>query len=253
MILKKLPDLNEEIKIKFKLMLPTKNEIDFDKLVLYIYNKFKLIHKKMIVYNRNRIIISIGLFTALTAVGAYIKIPLPHVPITLQTFFVIMSGNLLGYRYGSISQLSYLVLGLIGLPIFAYGGGPGYIFQPSFGYLLGYPIAAFAIGLLLNLSFSIHKSNVIERIRPIFIILFADLIGILIIFFTGLSYLYLNIKYNLYLNIESATIFGLNFKYALQSVVLLFFPVDLLKIILASWVTLKLKKQFLYDYIDFKV
>ncbi|HEX9974443.1 MAG TPA: biotin transporter BioY [bacterium] len=205
----------------------------------------------MIIYNRNRIIISIGLFTALTAVGAYIKIPLPHVPVTLQTFFVIMSGNLLGWRYGTISQMSYLVLGLIGLPIFAYGGGPGYIFQPSFGFLLGYPIAAFTIGLLLNLSFSNHKYNVIERIRPVLRIIFADLIGVLIIFITGLSYLYLNIKYNLYLNIESATVAGLNFKNVLQSVILLFFPVDLLKVILASWVTLKLNKQSIYSFINF--
>jgi biotin transporter BioY len=84
-----------------------------------------------------------ALFAALTAVGAFIKIPLPYVPLTLQTLFVMLAANLLGPKYGSLSQGIYLALGLIGLPIFAQGGGPGYIFQPTFGYLVGYPVGAF--------------------------------------------------------------------------------------------------------------
>ena len=220
-----------------------KNEIDFDKLVLYIYNKFNLIHNKMIAHNRNKIIISIGLFTALTVGGAYIKIPLPHVPVTLQTFFVIMSGNLLGYKYGTISQISYLILGLIGLPIFAYGGGLGYVFQPTFGFLIGYPIAAFTIGLLLKVFFLNQNKYQQGQVRTILKIICADFIGVLVIFFCGLSYLYLNIKYNLYLKIDSASVAGLNFKNMVTSVVFLFLPIDILKVFLASWVTLKLNKH----------
>jgi len=230
---------------------PYKNEIDFDKYVLYIYNKFNLIHEKMPIYNRNKIIISIGLFTALTTIGAYIKIPLPHVPVTLQTFFVIMSGNLLGYKHGSISQVSYLVLGLIGLPIFAYGGGPGYIFQPSFGYLLGYPIAAFTIGTLLSLSFSTKKNEDRKRSHTFLKIIFADLVGVLVIFVTGLGYLYLNIKYNLYSNIDSAAFAGLNFKSALNTVILIFLPVDCIKVILATWVTIRLQKHAMVSFVKF--
>lgn len=73
---------------------------------------------------RTRKIILVSLFAALTAVGAFIKIPLPHIPITLQTLVVMMSGNLLGHKLGALSQLLYLAVGLLGAPIFAYGGGP---------------------------------------------------------------------------------------------------------------------------------
>lgn len=205
----------------------------------------------MTIYNRNRIIISIGLFTALTAIGAYIRIPLPHVPVTLQTFFVIMSGNLLGFRYGAISQVSYLVLGLIGVPIFAYGGGPGYIFQPSFGYLLGYPIAAFTIGVLLSLRFATNANQDREQGHTFFKIIVADLVGVLVIFITGLGYLYFNIKYNLYSNIDSAAFAGLNFKNALSTAVLVFFPVDCIKVILATWVTIKLQRYAVVSFAKF--
>lgn len=198
----------------------------------------------MIKQNRNRIIIKIGLFTALTAIGAYVKIPLPHVPVTLQTFFVIMAGNLLGYRFGSISQVLYLVLGLMGLPIFAYGGGPGYIFQPTFGYLVGYPIAAFSIGLILKRSDYYSSTGTKQSVPLALTILLADLVGVLIIFLLGLSYLFLNIKYSLYLNISSAAFAGLNFEHAITTVIFIFLPFDCLKVILATWVTLKLKRRF---------
>ncbi len=74
--------------------------------------------------HRSKHIIYTSLFTTLTAVGALIKIPFPMVPMTLQTLFVLLSGNLIGARLGAFSQLLYLFIGLIGFPIFAYGGGP---------------------------------------------------------------------------------------------------------------------------------
>jgi len=92
----------------------------------------------------------IPLFTALTAVGAFIKIPIPHVPFTMQTVMVMFAGLILGGRRGALSQLLYLVLGLMGLPIFAQGGGPAYVLQPSFGFLLGFIPGAFVIGKILE-------------------------------------------------------------------------------------------------------
>jgi biotin transport system substrate-specific component len=89
---------------------------------------------------------------ALTAVGAFIKIPLPHVPITLQIPFVCLAGLLLGPWRGAASQVVYLVTGLIGFPVFAKGGGPQYMLEPSFGYLLGFVPAAFAAGLITRKS-----------------------------------------------------------------------------------------------------
>ena len=121
---------------------------------------------------RNKLIILVSAFAALTAVGAYLKIPLPHIPITLQTFFVIMSGNLLGLKFGTLSQFLYLIVGLLGIPVFANGGGPGYIFQPTFGYLLGYPFCALAIGILIKL----FVANLNEWLKSKFFLFFSSLI-----------------------------------------------------------------------------
>lgn len=83
-----------------------------------------------------------GMFTALTAVCGFLKIPLGFTFITLQTMMAALAGILLGAKWGAASQAVYLALGLVGLPIFTQGGGPGYIFQPSFGFLLGFPLTA---------------------------------------------------------------------------------------------------------------
>jgi len=192
--------------------------------------------------SRNRAIITVSFFTALTAIGAYIKIPLPHIPVTLQTFFVLMSGNVLGLKFGSISQILYLSLGLIGIPIFAYGGGPGYIFQPTFGYLLGYPVCAFMIGVLLRLFHS--RSNSLVRSKPrIFVTYFLiDVLGILIIFVFGLAYLYFNLKMGLYLRLDQLAAMNINWLDSLKTVLIIFVPFDILKALLASWLTLYLKQ-----------
>jgi biotin transport system substrate-specific component len=68
----------------------------------------------------------IALFAALTAIGAFIKIPLPYVPFTLQVLFVFFAGSLLGSERGMQSQLVYVGIGLAGFPVFTQGGGIGY-------------------------------------------------------------------------------------------------------------------------------
>src|SRR5574344_750761 len=77
-----------------------------------------------------------ALFMALTAVGAFIKIPLGGQIFTLQFLFTLLAGLLLGGRLGAKAVGVYTLLGLIGVPVFAEGGGPGYVFQPTFGYLI---------------------------------------------------------------------------------------------------------------------
>ena len=89
-----------------------------------------------------------GLFTALIATGSFIRIPVPVVPFTLQFFFTTLAGMFLGSRLGTASVLVYLALGLAGLPIFAQGGGPGYVLVPSFGYLIGFAAGTFLTGQL---------------------------------------------------------------------------------------------------------
>lgn len=89
-----------------------------------------------------------ALFAALTAAGAFIRIPLGYSSITLQFFFTAMAGCLLGPVWGPVSQAVYVALGLIGLPIFTQGGGLTYLLQPTCGFLIGLIPAAWVIGLL---------------------------------------------------------------------------------------------------------
>lgn len=89
-------------------------------------------------------------FAALTAVGARVQLHLPFtpVPVTGQVFCVLLAGCVLGARFGFISQVEYLAAGAAGLPVFAVGGGAAYLLGPTGGYLVGFPIAAAAVGAL---------------------------------------------------------------------------------------------------------
>ncbi len=90
-----------------------------------------------------------SLLAALTAVGAYIAIPIGPVPIVLQNLFILLAGLLLGPKWGSASVAVYLLAGILGLPVFAGGtGGIGRIVGPTGGYLLGFLPAVYLIGLI---------------------------------------------------------------------------------------------------------
>jgi biotin transport system substrate-specific component len=92
-----------------------------------------------------------SMFGAATAAGAYIIIPLPPVPLTLQTLFSGLAGTLLGGYLGALSQVIYVLLGIIGLPVFAGGkAGLGVLFGPTGGYLLGFIAAAYVTGKLVE-------------------------------------------------------------------------------------------------------
>lgn len=84
-----------------------------------------------------------AVLAALTAMGAFLRVPLGFTSVTLQLLFTLLAGALLGPAWGAASQGVYVALGLLGLPIFTMGGGLGYVLQPSFGFLLGMlPMAA---------------------------------------------------------------------------------------------------------------
>jgi len=92
-------------------------------------------------------------FVILTICGAFVRIPLPFtpVPITLQTFSVLLAGAILGRRLGSISQTIYIILGALGLPIFSGAvGGLSRLFGQTGGYLIGFVLAAWVIGRLIG-------------------------------------------------------------------------------------------------------
>ena len=100
--------------------------------------------------NKTRMMILAALFAALTAVGAFIRFPLGAMSVTLQFMFTAMAGVLLGAKWGAVSQTVYVVLGLVGLPVFTMGGGIGYVMQPSFGFLLGLIPSTAVIGALTH-------------------------------------------------------------------------------------------------------
>ena len=134
----------------------------------------------------------IALFAALTAIGAFIKIPLPYVPFTLQVLFVFFAGSLLGSKRGMQSQLVYVGIGLAGLPVFTQGGGIGYFLQPTFGYLIGYIAGAFVVGWI------------IERIDnpKTYHFILANLAGLLVVYLIGVPYLYMAL--NVWMGIPSS-------------------------------------------------
>jgi biotin transport system substrate-specific component len=100
-----------------------------------------------------RMVVLASLMAALTAVGAYIHIPIGPVPIVLSTLFAILSGLLLGSRWGLASMGLYLLVGAIGLPVFAGGkGGFAHFLGPTGGYLFGFALASWITGFISERS-----------------------------------------------------------------------------------------------------
>lgn len=161
-------------------------------------------------YQNTRSLILTALFAALTAIGAFLQIPLGVTSITLQFFFTALAGLLLGPKWGALSQAVYVGLGLTGLPVFTQGGGPGYVFQPSFGFLLGLIPAAAVIGLLAG-----------DRARPWRIAL-ACVAGDAVLYLAGVPYMYLIL--NLYLGR------AMTLAEVLWAGMVIYLPGDLLKI-----------------------
>lgn len=175
-----------------------------------------------------------GLFAALTAAGALIRIPMGQVPFTLQLFFVLLAGNVLSPRYAFLSQAAYLVIGLAGLPIFSHGGGPGYVLQPSFGYILAFPFAALLISRLSNPIFD-HEDHKVSLWKTILKLVSINLLGIMIILMLGVVYLYYN------LNFVMGT--PISFAHAITIGLVVFLPLDLLKAILAAFIAVKIRNR----------
>ncbi len=134
-----------------------------------------------------RNLILVAMFAALTAIGAFIKIPIPYVPFTLQYLFCALAGVILGSKLGALSQIIYVMVGLAGVPVFTEGGGLSYVFKPTFGYLIGFIVAAYAIGKIRE---KIKELSFIKAIGML-------LAGLLFIYLFGVIYLY--VSYNLYL------------------------------------------------------
>ncbi len=126
-----------------------------------------------------RMVVLASLMAALTAVGAYIHVPIGPVPIVLSSLFVLLAGLLLGSRWGLASIGLYLLVGAIGIPVFAGGkGGFAHFFGPTGGYLFGYLAASWITGFIS------------ERSRDLMILdIFAVVVGSLVIYGLGIPWL----------------------------------------------------------------
>jgi biotin transport system substrate-specific component len=158
-------------------------------------------------------------FIILTAIGAFVRIPLPFtpVPVTLQTFFVLLSGALLGGNLGGYAQLIYIIMGAGGIPIFsAAGSGMPYLLGPTGGYLIGFVITALLVGKIIKYS----RDNLLRAF-----IIFC--IGDLVLLSCGIIWLKL--------------IFGYSFAKLLFIGLIPFIPGDLVKAFVAAVVYLKLR------------
>jgi len=146
----------EQLLIDFVLPKPQKNSIGFIQDIILVFS-----------------------FSFLTALCARIKIEIGAVPVTFQTFAVLLSGFLLGSIRGGLSQVLYLFWGLIGLPLFARGGGIQYLLSPTFGYIIGFVFAAFLVGKLAEKGWD----------RNFMTSIFAMIVSNALIYIFGLAWL----------------------------------------------------------------
>lgn len=174
---------------------------------------------------KTRQLTQIALMLALLIICSQLTIPLGPVPITLQTFAILMIGLVLPPKYAGLTTLIYLVIGLFGLPVFSGGtGGFGSFISPSFGFVIGFIPASFIISYLK------------QRLKPETNskLMGTTLIGTVILYIIGLSYMY--IIFRNVLDIETG------FTHVLQLGLIPFIPGDIFKALLAIFVYKRLKR-----------
>jgi biotin transport system substrate-specific component len=132
-----------------------------------------------------------SLFAVLTGVGAHIRIPLPFIPLTLQTLMVLLAGLLLGARRGAVSMAIYLAMGLLGLPVFTTGGGFQSVLSPSFGFIVGFIPAAWTVGRICEAA----RPSAQSARRAAIARLSASVAGTIAYDVVGVAWLYFNLNY----------------------------------------------------------
>ena len=160
-----------------------------------------------------RQLILASLFAALTAVCARISIntPFAAAAITLQTFAVFISAVTLGSKYGALSQIVYILIGAVGMPVFSNGGsGLGWILGPTGGFLISFPVIAFLIGFVIERKKQVSRTDIIGLL----------VIGMIICYIFGAT--------------QFALIKGYDYVKAINAVVIPFIPFDIIKLIAAA-------------------
>ncbi len=175
-----------------------------------------------------RDLIAVAFFAALTTVGAWISFPLPFspVPIVLANLFVLLSGVILGKWLGPLSQVVYLMLGFVGIPVFAgHTAGPSVITGPTGGYLIGYVLAAFVAGVLAEHLPRLSRSSTFGSAR----LAGAMVAGAAVIYLPGIPWL--------------AHITGMDVPTAMVKGFYPYLPGDAVKIIVGTMLCMSLMTQ----------
>ena len=167
---------------------------------------------------KTRYLILSAIFAVLTALGTWLRIPTPISSFTLQTFFCAMAGLLLGSRWGAVSMAVYLLLGVVGLPVFTVGGGFAAFVTPTGGFLLGLVPMAWVAGK-------------VKKSFP------ACLLGLLVLYAVGLPWMHTVITVYLQKpwSVRQTLLYGM----------LAFLLWDLLKMALAAWLCKKIRPRIL--------
>lgn len=166
-----------------------------------------------------------ALFAALLAVTAYIRIPLPFspVPITGQTLAVMLAGSILKPRQAALSVITFLLIGLVGIPVFAgkYHAGIGALTGPTGGYLIGFLVGVILISLIKG------KDG-----RPHLLFLGNFLGGILVIYLLGFTW--------------QSIVTKVSFMTVVLGGSLWYLPGDIIKVIAATFIATSVNKQLPY-------
>ena len=117
--------------------------------------------------------------------GTMIRIPVGTDVYTLQFMFTLLAGLILGARLGAITVTVYVIMGLIGIPVFASGGGLSYVLQPTFGYLIGFIIQAYFCG------FAVQRLSV-RDFKHVFMV---NVVGMIIVYIIGITWFYIDSNY----------------------------------------------------------
>ncbi len=168
------------------------------------------------------------MFTAVIAASAILTrfLPVAVVPYSLQSLLVFLAGGVLNRRTAALSILAYILLGLVGIPVFASPpyGGPGYFLMPSFGFLLGFILTAWIVSFCLERwgnSLMAHILSVIAGIAAMYLI--------------GLPYLFIILKFYLGQAVDVG--------YIIKIGLIPFIGLDLIKASIAAFISYQVRKN----------
>lgn len=164
-----------------------------------------------------------AMFCALITIGAYIKIPLSLCPVTMQLMFVILSGLILDKKLAVLSNTIYMIAGLIGIPVFAGGGGIGYVLNPTFGYIIAFIFGSLVTSCIAKKDFSLKNQ------------LIAAYIGMAVIYVIGTAYFYIICNY--------VTSSPVGIAAVMLSCVFITLPADAVSCFFAAMLSCKLRKH----------